>query len=189
MTRISALWHASPLKLVGALFALSLAAMMGMASGADFTSQSANAGNVVAAGNLQHGNSVNGAFLLVSGLKPGDSDTGTVDITNTGDVTGTFSLSHANLVDSDLGNPFSAKLDLVVDDLGDPAAVPAPAPVNVYTGKLGAMGTEGLGNLAPGDVHRYRFTVTFPDGGAGGADNVYKGDDVQVDYLWDAVDA
>jgi len=55
MNRISALWHASPLKLVGALFALSLAAMMGVASGADFTSQTANAGNVVAAGNLTHG--------------------------------------------------------------------------------------------------------------------------------------
>jgi len=112
-----------------------------------------------------------------------------VTISNTGDVTGAFSLSKANLVDSDSVNPFSAKLDLVVEDLGDPAAVPAPAPIVRYTGKLGAMGTRSLGNLLAGDVHRYRFTVTFPDGGSGGADNVYKGDDVTVDYLWDAVDA
>jgi len=38
MQRITALWQASPLRLVGALFALSLAAMMAVASGASFTS-------------------------------------------------------------------------------------------------------------------------------------------------------
>ncbi len=189
MTRLTALWQASPLRVVGALFALSLAAMMGVASGASFTSQSANAGNVVAAGNLQQSNSVNGAFLTVSGLKPGASQSGSTTITNTGDLTGVFTLSKANLVNSDTANPFSSKLDLVVDDLGDPAASPAPAPITRYTGKLGAMGTIALGNLAAGAVHRYRFTVTFPDGGAGGADNAYKGDDVTVDYVWDAVNA
>lgn len=84
MQRIAALWQASPLKVVGALFALSLAAMMGAASGANFTSQSANAGNVVTAGNLQHSNSVKGAVLTVSGLKPGASQSGSTTITNTG---------------------------------------------------------------------------------------------------------
>lgn len=96
-----------------------------------------------------------------------------------------FSLSRANLVNSDSANPFSAKLDLVVEDLGDPSA--SPAPVQKYSGKLGAMGTLALGSLPAGAVHRYRFTVGFPDGGSGGADNAYKGDSVTVDYVWDAV--
>ena len=38
MKRVSALWQASPRKVVGALFILMLAAMMAVASGASFTS-------------------------------------------------------------------------------------------------------------------------------------------------------
>src|SRR5215210_173681 len=192
MQRITALWQASPLKLVGALFALSLAGMMAVASGASFTSTSANAGNIVTAGNLSHSNSAApGAILSVSGLVPGDSQSGSTDITNTGDVNGVFTLSKSGVVDSDPANPLSAKLDLVVEDLGDPAS--PTAPVVKYSGKLGAMGARAMGTLAPGDTHRYRFTVTFPDGGtpAGplSGDNAYKGGNVTVQYDWEAVSA
>ena len=189
MQRITALWNDSPLKLVSALFVLSLAAMMAVASGASFTSTSANAGNIVTAGNLTHSNSESGAILNVSGLKPNHSDSGTVDIGNTGDTAGVFTLSKSNLVDSDTGNPLSAKLDLVVEDLGDPAA--PTAPVEKYSGKLGAMGARALGTWTSGEAHRYKFTVTFPDGGtpSGPAtgDNAYKGDNVTVDYNWESV--
>lgn len=190
MQRITALWQASPLKLVAALFALSLAAMMAVASGASFTSTSANPGNVVTAGNLTHSNSKAGDVILsVSKLTPGESDTGTVDIANTGDVDGVFTLTKSNVVNSDTVNPLSAKLDLLVEDLGDPASPTAPA--TVYSGKLGAMGAVALGTFAEDEAHRYRFTVTFPDGGtpAGPAsgDNAYKGDDVKVDYAWESV--
>ena len=190
MHRITALWQASPLKLVSALFVLSLAAMMAVASGASFTSTTANAGNIVTAGNLTHSNSkAPGAILNVSGLKPGESQNGTVDITNTGDVDGVFTLSKSGVVDSDLGNPLSAKLNLVVQDLGDPAA--PSAPVTKYNGTLGAMGARALGTFAAGEAHQYRFTVTFPDGGtpAGpdSGDNAYKGDDVTVQYDWESV--
>lgn len=192
MQRVTALWNDSPLKLVSALFVLSLAAMMAVASGASFTSTSANAGNVVTAGNLSHSNSkAPGAILNVSGLTPGDSDSGTVDLTNTGDAAGVFTLSKSGVVNSDLANPLGAKLDLVVEDLGDPAAAIPPAPVVKYTGKLGPMGLVGLGTWASGETHRYKFTVTFPDGGtpAGptSGDNAYKGDDVTVNYNWESV--
>ena len=127
MQRISALWQASPNKIVGALVALSLAAMMAVASGASFTSTSANTGNIVTAGILSHGNSKANAFVLdVDALKPGQSQSGTVDITNTGDVAGVFSLSKDNVVDSDLANPLSENLDLVVADIGTPT-VPGAA--------------------------------------------------------------
>ncbi len=190
MQRITALWQASPLKLVSALFVLSLAAMMAVASGASFTSTTANAGNIVTAGNLTHSNSkAPGAILNVSGLKPGESQNGTVDITNTGDVDGVFTVSKSGVVDSDLVNPLSAKLDLLIQDLGDPAA--PSAPVQKYFGKLGAMGARGLGTFAAGEAHRYKFTVTFPDGGTpagpNAGDNAYKGDDVTVQYDWESV--
>jgi spore coat-associated protein N len=184
MQRISALWQASPSKLLGALLALALAAMMAVASGATFTSTSANAGNIVTAGVLSQANSkAPGAVLNVSGLAPGHSDSGTVTITNTGDVAGVFTLGKSDVVDSDAANPLSSKLDLVVTD------VTTSTPV--YSGKLGAMGARPAGTLAPGASRTYDFTVTFPDGGvpAGptSGDNAYKGDDVTVDYLWESV--
>src|SRR3954453_13198795 len=121
MQRVSALWQASPRKVISALFILSLAAMMAVASGASFTSTSANAGNVVTAGILTHGNTkAPGAILSVSKLTPGNSDSGYTDITNTGDVPGVFTLTRSNVVNSDTTNPFSTKLDLVINDLGDP---------------------------------------------------------------------
>jgi spore coat-associated protein N len=194
MQRISALWQASPRKVVGALFILSLAAMMAVASGASFTSTSANAGNIVTAGILTHGNTkAPGAILSVSKLTPNHSDSGYTDITNTGDVPGVFTLTKSNVVNSDATNPLGSKLDLVIEDLGDPAS-PAAAGAGdvVYTGKLGAMGAVTMPlPLAAGEAHRYLFTVTFPEGGkpAGpnAGDNRYQGDDVHVDYAWEAV--
>jgi hypothetical protein len=194
MQRVSALWQASPRKVVSALFILSLAAMMAVASGASFTSTSANAGNIVTAGNLTHSNTkAPGVILSVDKLTPGDSDSGYTDITNTGDVPGVFTLTKSNVVNSDPVNPFSAKLNLVINDLGDPASPAAPAPANeVYNNTLGSMGPVTMpAPLAAGEAHRYLFTVTFPDGGkpAGptSGDNRYKGDSVQVDYNWEAV--
>ncbi len=190
MQRITALWHDSPLKLVSALFVLSLAAMMAVASGASFTSTSANAGNIVTAGNLTHTNSkAPGAILTVAGLRPGQSDSGTVDIINTGDAPGTFTLTKSGLSNSDTSNPLGAKLDLVIEDLGDPAA--PGTPVVKYSGKLGPMGAVALSTYASGEAHRYKFTVTFPDGGTpagpNSGDNAYKGDNVTVNYNWDAI--
>ena len=163
--------------------------MMAVASGASFTSTSANTGNIVTAGTLQHGNSEDGAVLDVSGLKPGDSASGTVDITNTGDVAGVFTLSKANIVNSDPANPLSAKLDLARRGPRSPRGPGRPG--RKYTGKLGAMGAIDLGTYAPGAAHRYRFTVSFPDGGIPSGpttgDNAYKGDNVKVDYNWESV--
>ena len=190
MQRISALWHESPLKIVSALFVLSLAAMMAVASGASFTATSANAGNIITAGTMSHSNSKAGSTILnVTGLKPAQSDSGTVDITNTGDSAGVFTLTKSNVLDGDTANPLSSKLDLLVEDLGPPSAPTAPQ--QRYAGRVGAMGAIGLGTYTAGEAHRYKFTVTFPDGGVPSGpttgDNAYKGDNVTVDYNWESV--
>lgn len=183
MQRVSALWQVSPNKIVGALFALALVAMMAVASGASFTSTSANAGNVVTAGILSHGNSNSGAILNVSALAPGNDDNGTVTITNTGDVDGVFSLSKSNVLNDDTTNPLGSKLDVVITDL--------TTSQQVYSGKLGAMGVRPAGTITPGASHTYDFTVSFPDGGVpsgpNAGDNVYKGDSVTLDYNWESV--
>src|SRR3954471_178076 len=98
MQRFGAVWHASPQKMVGVLFALLLAAMMAVGSGANFNSRTANVGNIVTAGTLTHTN--NGALANISKIKPGDTRAlGTVTLTNTGDLTG--KLNFATTVTND----------------------------------------------------------------------------------------
>ena len=182
MQRFAAVWHASPQRMVAVLFALMLAAMMAVGSGANFNSTSANPGNVVTAGNLMHSNGKDGdPVLTVDLLKPGETRSGTVSITNTGDIDGVFSIAKTVVSDSTApANPFASKLRLRVEDLtaGGPA---------LYDGVLGSMGTVAAGTLAPGAAHTYRFTVEFPDGGANGADNAYKGASLEADFDWEAV--
>ena len=190
MQRVSALWQASPRKLVGALFVLMLAAMMAVASGASFTSTSANVGNIVTAGTLEHSNVASGpnnTILTVDNLMPGDDAQGTVTLKNTGDGDGLLTLDKSNLVNTPAAPAFSAKLDLVVQDVTDSAN-----PVIKYDGKLGAMGQlTNLGTVAPGAEKTYQFIVEFPDGGqpadAFSGDNRYKNASTTVDYNWEMV--
>jgi hypothetical protein len=85
---------ANPRLALGALLTLLLAAAAVVGSGADFTASSANPANTFAAGTLTISNSKEGAAVLsASGLKPGNSATGTVDIENTGDIDGVFSIA------------------------------------------------------------------------------------------------
>ena len=184
MQRVSALWQASPRKVVGALFILMMASLMAVASGASFTSTSANNGNVVAAGVMTQDNSKAGSAILnVHGLVPGHSANGTVTLKNTGDADGVFTLSESNVADSDSTNPLSAKVDLVVTDTSTGN--------NVYTGKLGSMPASAAGTIAKGASHTYDFTVTFPDGGkpadASSGDNVYQNGSATVDFAWESV--
>jgi spore coat-associated protein N len=187
MQRIAAVWHASPQKMVGVLFALLLAAGMAVGSGANFNATSANAGNTFTSGTLSHSNNKNGAILTASLMKPGDSQTGTVDIKNTGDIAGVFSVAKTVTAGD---TAFANQLDLKIEDLGDPAATPAATPATVYNGKLGTMPTQS--NLtgaawAAGATHQYKFTVTFPNtSGANGQDNGYMGKSSTVRFDWES---
>jgi hypothetical protein len=180
MSRLQAL-VAQPRIALGALLTLLLAAAAVAGSGADFTASSANPTNTFAAGTLTIGNSKNAtAILTAASMRPGDpATTGIVDIENTGSLSGTFTLSHGTVNDSDSANPLSAKLNVVVTDClatcgdGDDTVK--------YTGTLASMGQDiALGSYAAGDKHRYRFAVALD----GSADNAYQGDTstVQLDF-------
>jgi len=186
MSRISVILS-SPRHLLGALLVALLAFGAVVGSGASFTSKSANPSNTFSAGNLAQSNSKEGAAVLTATkMVPGSSTNGTVTITNSGDVAGTFTLSKTSLTDTPgaNGGQLSGVLDLKVED------VTKASPVAVYSGKVGAMGAQSLGSFAAGEARTYKFTITFPDGGvpasATTGDNAYKGSSMSVGYQWDA---
>ncbi|MGH2741950.1 MAG: hypothetical protein ACRDN8_05580, partial [Thermoleophilaceae bacterium] len=188
MTRTKALMNASPRRLLGGLGLLMVAAAVAVGSGANFSSTSASPSNVFSAGSLSQSNSAaDAAILTASRLKPGDSVNGTVDIENTGKVSGVFSLAKSGVVDVPSDPALSQKLTLKIEDLGDPTCTSGcPAAVTKYNGTPATMGTVALGTFAEDEAHRYKFTVTFPDGGSSGADNAYQGATTRVDYTWTA---
>jgi spore coat-associated protein N len=175
-----------PMRVLGALAALTTAVAVAVGSSASFTASSANPSNTFAAGTLTILNSKEGlAVLTASNMKPGDSANGTVDVQNTGSLSGAFTLSRSNIVDSDGSNPMSAKLDLVVKDCGDfSSGTPtcdAGDPVK-YNGTIAAMGSVALGSFAANEKHRYEFAVTFNSS----AGNAYQGDSSSVQFDWNA---
>ena len=183
----SSLFTASPRRLLIALGGLTVASAVAIGSGANFNATSANPGTLITAGTIVLTNSLSGNSVLTASLmKPGGSSSGTVDVTNGGNAPATVTLAKSGLSDTPASPALSGKLTLAVQDLGDPACVTGcPAPVNLYAGTLGAMGTLTLGGFPASSARRYRFTVSFPEG-ADGADNAYGGATTKVNYVWTA---
>ena len=179
---------ATPRRLLIAFSALLIATAAAVGSGANFNSTSANPGTLITTGTLVVTDSLPGRSILnLAAMSPGSTRAGSVDITNGGNVPASFTLAPANLVNVPSSPALSAKLLLQVQDLGNPSCtVSCPAAVTVYSGTLGAMGTVTLGTFSAAATHRYSFSVTFPDGGSGGADNAYGGAATTVDYRWTA---
>jgi len=177
----------SPKLLLASLVAMLAAVALAVGSGASFTSHSANPANTFSSGSLAQTNSSSGAVLTASKLKPGDSSTGTVTITNSGDIAGTFSLTKSNLADTagPNGGNLSGKLSVLIQDVTN-----AGSPTTVYSGTIGSMPAQSLGTFAAGAARTYKFTVTFPDGGTPAStttgDNAYRGSSLTVDYEWDS---
>jgi hypothetical protein len=125
--------------------------------------------------------------LTAPNLAPGATASGTLDITNSGDLPSVQSLRADNLVDTPAAAALSSYLRLQIHDLGTPGcSTNCPASILMFSGTLNALvGTRDLGTFAPGSARRYRFTVTYPDGGAG-AENAYGGATVGLDLTWGA---
>jgi hypothetical protein len=87
---------AHPRRTLGALAVILAAVGITVGSGANFTASAANPGNAFSTGTLVIANSPSTALLSVTGMKPGDSPSSTVDITNTGSLAGDFVLKTAN---------------------------------------------------------------------------------------------
>jgi hypothetical protein len=120
------------------------------------------------------GSSLAGAAILqATGMAPGHVRVGEITMTNVGDVSGAFALGSSGLVDTPLGR----KLDLMVQDV-----TAANATTTVYYGKLSALSSIGLGTLAQGEAHRYRFLISLP----ADAGDSYQGAATAVAFTWSA---
>ncbi len=110
------------------------------------------------------------AILAAHDLAPGDVRTGEITVTNVGDVAGDFALGSTGA----LGAPLAQELDLLVFDLTAGRAV--------YSGSLASLTSVGLGSMAQGESHRYRFTVSLP----WGVDDSFQGAASAVTFTWSA---
>ncbi|MEA2255025.1 MAG: spore coat-associated protein [Solirubrobacteraceae bacterium] len=181
MSRLHVL-AAHPRRTLATLAVVLTAVGITVGSGANFTASAANAGNVFATGTLSIANTPGTAVINASGMKPGDDNTGTVDIQNTGTLSGDFKLATANPTGS---TALLNQLDLAVADCGVWSGSTAPTcatTTSVYGGKVGALATAALGAYAGGVKHRYRFTVTLPSS----TDDTFQGKSAQVDFAWSA---
>jgi hypothetical protein len=132
-----------------------------------------------ATGAAQVANSRDGSAIVGGTLGPGSELTGSVTISNVGSAAGAFSLQVSHLTDTPGGGGgfFSRQLDLAVDDVTAPAS-----PVKVYSGKLNSLNPTQLGSFAAGSSRTYRFTVSWPSGGA--SDASYYGSSMSVQFDW-----
>ncbi|MFC7400970.1 hypothetical protein [Citricoccus sp. GCM10030269] len=144
-------------------------------SGATFSSTTSSSANVVTAGAFTQTNSAtDAAIFTMATAKPGDTVTGTAEVTNTGDFAGDFTLVESE----DATNTFpEGDLDLVVTDITDSANV-----TPVYEGTIGALDSQTLGTLDPNESRTYQFVVTF-DAAAG---DEAQGDTASAMYTWNA---
>ena len=187
MKRMKFLFGQRRMQVLMTLAVLLLAVSVVIGSGANFTSTSANPGNVFTAGNLSHTNNAS-ALLDLSGVKLKPDDTwvsvGSVTLTNTGDIDGAFTLATSDLVDTH-GAGHSTDLSTVLQLRVMRGAT------EVYNGPINGVGTSDAGTILAGAPATYSFAVMFPDGGApGGADagdNRFKGASLTIDFDWEAV--
>jgi hypothetical protein len=188
MSRLSNL-VSRPRRTLAALATVLVAVGITAASGADFTATSANADTTFATGTLTITNSKEALALWAStsDMRPGDpARVGTVDITNSGSLSGVFTLKRGTVVDSDATYKLSTMLDLVVKDCGDFSSGTPTCDVGdpqKYGGTIAAMSTPvGLGTFVSGEKHRYQFSVTVNTL----ADNNYQGKNSVVPFSWAA---
>jgi hypothetical protein len=128
-----------------------------------------------ATGPLISSSLANTAIVSARGLRPGEAKAGEITVQNVGDQAGAFALSSGGVVDG--GVALSGVLDLAVRDI-----TPGRGSPIVYSGKLAALPSIGLGTLAEGELRRYRFTIGLP----GDVGDAYQGASTTASFVWTA---
>jgi hypothetical protein len=145
----------------------------------------AQASAVAAAGSFSFANSRDGMPIFsATGIAPGDSVGGTIEIANEGELPGELVVTQHDVEDTPGpgGGELSGRLTLRIADVTAPAN-----PITVYSGPLAPMPARPAGVLEPGASRTYEFTATLPETGpGGGAQNDVQGASVSVAYSWTA---
>ncbi|MGN6251044.1 MAG: TasA family protein [Marmoricola sp.] len=129
------------------------AGAVAVGSGATFTSQSIHTASVTA-GSLSHTNDKDAAVLTIANIKPGDSKTGTLTITNNGTID-----ALASVKASGVGNTFASNaLSISIDEVDQTGAAK-----NLYSGDFTGLGTQTwqLGALDVKQALKVTYTVTL----------------------------
>ena len=124
----------------------------------------------------------NVALLQGTGIKPGDSVTGIVTLSNKGDRTGKLSLSISGVHDTPglYGGRLSSVLQLRIDDLST-----GTSPVQTTLARTTPV---ALADLKGRQSRTYKVTATFPDTGIPPGptlgDNAQQGSSVEMALAW-----
>jgi spore coat-associated protein N len=137
------------------------------------------ASNAFASGSLTMSRSGSGAIFSASTMKIGDSATGSITITNTGNLAGVYTLSGSSSGSSALTGQLNLKVYKDVD--GGTA---------LYDGSLSGFSSASLGTFAAsGDAHTFYFHVTLPTTGTDAGDNAFQGLSASESFTWSATQA
>jgi spore coat-associated protein N len=125
-------------------------------SSASFTSnRTTNPGNVFSGGTLLLLNTKDGQVLVgATALRPGQTQQGTLTLTNAGSVQGDCAVEGVGLSDVPGTPALSDVLTMTITDLSTGTIV--------WTGAMGTFTSASLGLLAPGEGRQYRVAVAFP---------------------------
>jgi hypothetical protein len=156
------------------LAGLLIASAIAVGSGADFVANSVNSANAFTTGTLQQTNSRAGTYIFnLADLKPGDTLTRKVTITNSGSLPANIKLTE-NAV-----NGFTTKSNLTLTITAAGSATP------VWSGTFGALtgaAAVDLGTFAKGEAREYTFSLTL----AQAAGNDEQGKTATATYTWNS---
>jgi hypothetical protein len=147
---------------------------------ANFTTTPVSIGsNAFAAGSLSMTRSGSGAIFSASAMKIGDSATGSVTITNTGNLAGIYTLTGSTSGDATLAGQLNLKVYKDVDGVSP-----------IYDGSLGGFSSVSLGTFAAsGGSHVFYFHVTLPTTGTDAGDNLLQGLSASATFTWSGTQA
>jgi len=162
---------------LAALGAISIAAIGG--TFANFTATPTSiSSNAFASGSLTMTRSGTGAVLSADTMKIGDTATGSITITNTGNLAGAYTLQGSSSGSAAL----AAQLHLTVyKDVDGGTAL--------YDGSLGSF-SAALGTFAASSgAHTFYFHASLPTSGADASDNLLQGLSADETFTWTATQA
>jgi spore coat-associated protein N len=160
---------------LAAVGAISVAAIGG--TFANFTATPTSiSSNAFASGSLTMTRSGSGAIFSANAMKIGDTATGSVTITNTGNLAGVYTLDGSSSGSAALASQLHLTVYKDTDGSGTP----------VYDGSMGTF-TGSLGTFAAsGDAHTFYFHVSLPSTGSNAGDNLLQGLSASETFTWSA---
>lgn len=153
MDRVRLLLGSRRWLLLAALALLSLALGSAMFSGASFSSKSANSAALGAASIKLSSTRPDEAIVeSTAGMKPGDSSSGTVSITNLSDLPAPVTLKAVGLSGAELASAITLKIEDITSGT-----------TKKYEDKLASFSSLSLGSFAVNATRKYRFTLSWPE--------------------------